>query len=116
MKPRRENGFTIIELMIVIVVIGVLISIAIPNYVGIIDKAEKVACKANIRSLELARTYNYFNNSTYGSSMADLIQVFSEIGFIGDTTAADLICPSGGDYVFSTGDYHVTCSIIEHNN
>lgn len=116
MYRRNQQGFTVVELLIVVIVIGALVSIAIPNYSGIIDRAEKVACKANMRSLELARTYRYINAGDYGASISDLETVFSEIGFIGDSSREDLRCPSGGEYVFETGANTIRCSIVTHNN
>lgn len=111
-----QKGFTIVEMMIVVVIIGVLVSIAVPNYTNIVARAEKSACQANKRAIEMARLYNFVNNGSYGLSMSDLSDAFADIGFIGDSSQSDLVCPSDGTYVFETGTFEVTCSIVEHNS
>ncbi|HEY5504420.1 MAG TPA: prepilin-type N-terminal cleavage/methylation domain-containing protein, partial [Sedimentisphaerales bacterium] len=51
---RRYAGFTIIEVMAVIVIIGILASIVAVNVVGRIDKARATATKANLKMLHSA--------------------------------------------------------------
>ena len=110
-----NKGYTIMELLIVVVVIGVLVSIAVPSYKGVLDRTKRAACMANQRSIEIARLYKSLDESDYGSSIADLSDVFIDIGFIGDLDESDLVCPSGGTYLFITNTFEISCSIAEHN-
>lgn len=51
-KAKNQKGFTLAELMVVVVIIGVLVAIAIPVYSGVQATARKNACWANQRTID----------------------------------------------------------------
>jgi len=63
---RASRGFTLIELMIVVVIIGILAAIAIPNFILMQHRAKEGSTKANMHTLQLAaEDYAVQNDGVY---------------------------------------------------
>ena len=61
---RRDGGFTLIELVIVIVVLGILATQAIPTYLSLVDDAKKAAARSNLGALRSSVTVYYAYKAT----------------------------------------------------
>ena len=105
MLKTGEKGFSLVELMVVVVIIGVLVAIAIPVYNRTTDKAEKGACHANQRMIEGAASQHAMNT---GKSIVDIDEL---VEYFNDGTPT---CPSGGTYTYDIEDGKVSCNKHYH--
>lgn len=62
---RRQHGFTLLEIMIVIVILGILGSMIVPNLLGNVDKAERQKAVTDISTIEQALDMYRLDNGTY---------------------------------------------------
>ena len=68
--PTRGAGFTLIELMIVVAIIGILATIAIPKFAGLIRKSSEGQTKGNLGALRSVVSIYYGENETYPAPSA----------------------------------------------
>jgi type IV pilus assembly protein PilA len=64
----REEGFTLIELMVVVLIIAILIAIAIPTFLGARTRAQNRAAQSSLRNALTAAKTAYTDNSDYSLS------------------------------------------------
>src|SRR5581483_5684526 len=63
----REEGWTLVELLVVVVMIGILLGIAVPSYIGYTNRANQKAADADIRSAFASIESLYSDKGTYSS-------------------------------------------------
>ena len=76
-----DDGFTLVELLVVLLVIGVLLGIAIPTFLGVTTSAGDTATKANIKeALQVEQEY-YVSNEAYTSDVSQLSGIEPSLGW-----------------------------------
>lgn len=72
-RTTKAGGFTLIELMVVVMIIGILASIAVPNFIGAQKKAQIAALKDNMHTVQVcAESYGTDSGGSYPNSPSGL--------------------------------------------
>ena len=69
---RDESGFTLVELLVVVVILGILAAIVVFSVRGITDKGQTSACKTDVNMLTTAEEANFAQNGTWAATEAAL--------------------------------------------
>lgn len=108
---KNENGFTLIEMLIVLFIMGALIMILVPNLADAGKEAQQKACDANKKLiLAQAETYYLEHGHDYPETIDDLI----ETNYLREEPVCAADPESSGSYYFSEndeGDFVVLCQI-----
>jgi prepilin-type N-terminal cleavage/methylation domain-containing protein len=110
MKFRRGSGFTLVEIMIVVAIIGLLAAIAIPNFIKARSLSQKGACIENLKQIFGAK-------ETWAlEARKDTVDTPNDSDLFGATLyiKEKPSCPASGTYSLETVNTKPKCSIAEH--
>ncbi len=88
-RTSRKSGFTLVEIMIVVAIIGLLAAIAIPNFVRARTQSQKNACINNLRQIDSAVQTWALENKQAANATVQYTDISSYL-------KNSVICPAGG--------------------
>jgi len=121
-RKKRQQGFTLVEIVLVIVIIGILTAVIVPKFAGQTDSAKIAKTKANLASIRSAvRLFQSDNQGTTPAALTDLvpnyIRAIPEEGITPSSNVVGAVDGSGGwAYDAGTGDTFVNLAGNDSEN
>ncbi|MHB0912306.1 MAG: prepilin-type N-terminal cleavage/methylation domain-containing protein [Armatimonadota bacterium] len=101
---RSDSGFTLIEIMIVVLIISIILFIAVPSWIGARQRSMTRACIGQLREIKYAKESWAMENDKPQTAVPELSDV---LNYLKDTPA----CPAGGTYTLGNVGTEPICSL-----
>ena len=103
---KKTKGFTLVEIMIVVLIIGILLAIAVPNFIKARESSRGKTCVANLKQIESAKEQWAMENKKGATDTPAQSDLEGASNYIKKWPT----CPSGGTYTINDVATSPTCS------
>lgn len=104
-RTKKSKGFTLVEIMIVVMIIGILLAIAVPNFIKARETSRARSCVGNLKQVDSGKEQYAMEAKLANGAAVTLANL------VPDYVKRDPVCPSGGTYTIGNVGTDPTCSI-----
>jgi prepilin-type N-terminal cleavage/methylation domain-containing protein len=108
--PARRRGFTLLEILIVVAVLGILVGMAFPNFIKTRNHAQKQVCIENLSQIESAKQIWGVESGKKDGDPATDADLFGFTRYMKKKP----LCPGGGTYDLTAVGINAKCTVPSH--
>lgn len=105
-----RRAFTLIEIMIVVLIIGILLAIAVPNFVKARESSRTKSCISNLKQIDSAKEQWAMDNKKNSTDTPGFSDLVGASAYLKSTP----LCPSAGTYTINAIGTAPACDVSGH--
>ncbi len=102
---KNQKGFTLVEVLLVVVILGILAAVALPRFLTTRDESQRRTCQSNLSAMNAAIEEYQFMNGTWPTQISDVTSSTSRF------PDGPPQCPKNGIYTLDTTINRAECSL-----
>ena len=107
MLNNARRGFTLVEIMIVVLIIGILLAIAVPNFIRARESSRAKSCVSNLKQIDSAKEQWAMDNKKTSADTPTTADLYGATKYVKSTPN----CPASGTYAINAIGTTPTCTV-----